>query len=145
METTASQRRRHRDARRLAQVDAGDLVVASAAGVGVHVLPVRRHHGEHHDGDGDRDLPAEGVRRDPGDREHDEDLVGRVGDRGERVAREDRERDALGQQRLPELAAAQLATQEDPLRDISEAHSVEARARRTAADAHRLVFVPCTS
>ncbi len=74
----------------LAEVDLGDLVVAAAAGVGVHVLAVRRHHGQHHHGDGQADLPAVDVRRGARDREHDEDLVRRVGHRGQRVAGEDR-------------------------------------------------------
>jgi len=111
-----------RDAGSLAYVDGRDLVVAAAAGVGVHVLPVRRDYGEHHQRDEQADLPAERVGRDARRRQHDEDLVGRVGDRGERVAGEDRQRDPLGQQRLTELGAAQLSSQQDPLRDVADTH-----------------------
>ena len=39
------QRAGHGQPGRLAEVDGGDLVVAAAAGVGVHVLPVGRDHG----------------------------------------------------------------------------------------------------
>ena len=71
----------------------------------MHVLAVRRHHGEHHQGDREGDLPRPQVRRRAaGHRQHDEDLVGGVGDRRERVAGENRQRDALRQQRLARAA-----------------------------------------
>ncbi len=117
------QRGGHRHPGPLAEVDLGDLVVTAAAGVGVHVLPVGGHHREHHDRDGDVDPPAEDVRRGAGHREHDEDLVRCVGHRRQRVAREDGQRDALRQQRVSQLGAAQLAAEQDPLRDISDAHT----------------------
>ena len=87
---------RHGHPRPAAEVDGGHLVVATAGGVGVHGLPVRRDHGQHHHGDGERDLPGPGVGGDAGHAQHDEDLVRRVGDRGERVAGEDRQGDPLG-------------------------------------------------
>ena len=93
----------HGHARGLAQVDRGHLVVAPAARVGVDVLTVRRHHGEHHHADRDPDLPGPGVRRGAGHRQHDEDLVRGVGDRRQRVTGEDRQRDPLGKQRLAQL------------------------------------------
>ena len=58
----------------------------------------------------------------PGQRQHDEDLVGGVGDRRERVAGEDRQGDPLGQQRLAQLGAAQLAPEQDPLGDVADTH-----------------------
>ena len=87
------QRGTDRDAGGLAEVDGRDLVVATAARVGVHVLAVRRDDGQHHDRDRDADLPRPDVGGGAGQRQHDEDLVGGVGDRRERVAGEDRERD----------------------------------------------------
>ena len=88
----------------------------------MHVLPVRRHHDRHHQGDGDADLPRPDVRRRARQRQHDEDLVGGVGDRREGVAGEDREGDALGQQRLAQLGAAELPAEQDPLGDVSDTH-----------------------
>ena len=108
------------------QVDRGDLVVATAGGVGMHGLAIARHDGEHHQRDGDADLPRPDIGRCAGDGQHDEDLVRCVGHRRQRVAGEDREGDALGQQGLPQLAAPQLATQEDSLGDIADTHRREA-------------------
>ncbi|GAA3411091.1 hypothetical protein GCM10018952_18340 [Streptosporangium vulgare] len=90
-----------------AEVDGGDLVVAAPAGVGVHVLPVRRHDGEHHHDDGDGDPGAEVVEGDPREGEDDEDLLRGVGHGREGVTREDGQRDALGEQLLVQLRAAQ--------------------------------------
>ena len=59
-----------------AEVGRRDLVVASTALVGLHVLPVREHHHGHDGDDGDRDLPGVRVRRQPGQGQHQEDLVG---------------------------------------------------------------------
>ena len=47
--------------------------------------------------------------------EGEEDLVRGVGDRGQRVAGEDRQRDPLGQQRLAQLVAAHRTADEQPL------------------------------
>ncbi len=116
------QRARDRHARPPAQVDGRDLVVAPAARVGVDVLAVRRDHGRHHQGDGDRDLPGPRVGAGPREGQHDEDLVGGVGHRRERVAGEDRERDPLGQERLAQLGATELASQQDPLGDVPNSH-----------------------
>ena len=88
----------------------------------MHVLPVGGDHGQHHQGDGQPDLPAEGVGRHARDRQHDEDLVGRVGHGGQGVAGEDRQRDPLREQRLAQLGAPQLAAQQDPLGDIADTH-----------------------
>ncbi len=113
---------RHRDAGGATEVGGRDLVVATAGGIGVDRLPVGRDHGQHHQGDRETDLPRPDVRRGTGDREHDEDLVRRVGDRRQRVAGEHREGDLLGKQRLAELRATELATQQDPLRDVADTH-----------------------
>ena len=48
-----------------------------------------------------------------------EDLVGGVGDRRQRVAGEHRQRDALREQRLPELVAAQRSADEEALEHYS--------------------------
>jgi hypothetical protein len=45
--------------------------------------------------------------REPAEPEHEHDLLGRVGDRGERVGAEHRQREPLRQQRLVEAVAAQ--------------------------------------
>ena len=110
------QRARHGEPRLGSEVDGRNLVVAATRGVGVHVLAVRRDHDDHDEHDRDRDAPAVGGDERPaGETEHEHDLVGRVGHRRERVAREDREREPLGQKGLPELVAAHRATEEEAL------------------------------
>ena len=74
---------------------------------------------EHHDGDREADLPGEGVRRQPGHRQGDEDLVRGVGDGRERVAGEDRQGDPLGQQRVAELVVGEGLPDEQPLENSS--------------------------
>jgi hypothetical protein len=88
----------------------------------VDVLPVGRDDDEHHDRDEDRDLPGEGIRREPGERQRDQDLVGGVGHRGECVGGEDRQRDALGEQRLAQLRARELAADQHALAQLRDAH-----------------------
>jgi hypothetical protein len=85
----------------------------------VHVLPVGQHHHDQDHRDGERDLPGDGQRRQPGDREGQEDLVRGVRDRRQRVAGEHREGDALGQQGLTQLGAAQFAPEQQPFADIA--------------------------
>ena len=53
------QRAGHGQAGGRAEVDGGDLVVAAAGRVGVHVLPVGRDHHEHDHRDGEADLPGD--------------------------------------------------------------------------------------
>jgi len=112
------QRRRHRQAVGRAEVDRGHLVVSAAARVGVHVLAVGGDDGQHHEDDDQADLPAERVGGQSGQRQGQEDLVRGVRDRRERVAGEDRQGDALGQQRLAELVAAQCPADDEPLEDV---------------------------
>jgi hypothetical protein len=86
----------------------------------VHVLAVGRDDDDHDEDDGDRDLPA--VRH--GERatrqaEHEHDLVRCVGHGRERVTREDRQREPLGQECLAELVAAHRATDEEALEQRS--------------------------
>jgi len=69
---------------------------------------------------------ATAVRGESGRREHQEDLVRRVGDRGERVAGEDGQGDLLRQEGLPLLAAPQLAADDQPFRDIGHLHDARA-------------------
>jgi hypothetical protein len=54
---------------------------------------------------------------------HQEDLVRRVGDAGQRVAGEDGQRHPFRQQRLVQLSALQLATDQQTLTEISKAHA----------------------
>ena len=108
-----------------ADVGVGHLVVATTGGIGVDVLPIGHDDDEHHDGDGQADLPREGVGRQSGDREGDEDFVGRVGDRRQRVARKHRQGDLLRQQGLAEAVAAHGPTQDDALDDAPARTHVE--------------------
>ena len=84
----------------------------------MHVLPVGRDDDEHDQRDGDADLPREGVGREPGDAQREEDLVRRIGHRRESVAGEHRKRDPFGQQRLVQAVAAHGAAEQQPLERI---------------------------
>ncbi len=105
----------HGQAGARAEVDRGDLVVAPARRIGPHVLAVARHHGQQHDHDRQPDPRGVRVGRHPGDRQRQEDLLGRVGDRRHRVGGEDRQRDALGQQVVGQPVAALRPADQDAL------------------------------
>ena len=98
------QRAGHRQPRGRPEVRGHDLVVAAAGRVGVHVLPVAGDHDEHHDGDRETDPRRHRVRRQTRHRQHQEDLLRRVGDRRHRVGGEHGQRDPLGQQRVPSVS-----------------------------------------
>jgi hypothetical protein len=98
----------------MAEVDRDDLVVAAAARIGVDVLAVGRDDHQHHRGDDQADLPGEGVGREPGDAQGQEDLVRCVGHRGQRVTGEHRQRDPLRQQGLAQPVAAHRPADEQP-------------------------------
>ncbi len=117
-------------ARLRAQVGGGDLVVAAAGGVGVHVLPVGGDDGEHQHHDRDRDPRAEVVGRDARDRQDQQHLARCVGHGGQRVGGEDGQREALGEQRLPQLVAAQRPADQNPFRQVGQfGHPVMLRDR----------------
>jgi hypothetical protein len=69
----------HADAR--AEVGGGDLVVAAAGGVRVHVLPVGRDDHEHEQPDRERDPRRVGDVGQPAGRENEQDFLRRVSDR----------------------------------------------------------------
>ena len=84
------------------------------------------------------------VRRRAREREHDEDLVRGVGDRREGVAGEDGEGDALGEKRLAQLGAAQLAAEQDPLGDVADAHERGDRRHERTSTVHvHVVIMGC--
>ena len=58
----------------------------------------------------------------PGKRKHQEDLVGRVGHRRQRVAGEDGKRDALREKSLAELRAAKFAADQRSFGRLDDAH-----------------------
>ena len=109
------QGRADRQARTGAQIDGGDLVVASSRRVGTDVLPVtgdddhqdRRHRQSHPRGE--REC------RDPGDGEHEEDLLRGVGHRGQRVGREHRQRDPFAEAGGTDGVAARGTPHEETL------------------------------
>jgi hypothetical protein len=109
------QRGRADEARQLAEVLLRDDVRAAARLVRPHGLPV----GEDDDREqpGDRERKREDDVRRGGGRgdEHDECRLGRVRHRGQRVGREDRQRERLRQQRLVQLARRHRAADDDPL------------------------------
>ena len=122
-------RDRHRDGQRVVdqqgaghgqagvapEVDRRDLVVTPTRRVGVHVLPVARDHREQHDDDREPDPRRERVRRHPGHRQREEDLLRCIGHRRHGVRGEDRKRDPLRQQGVGEPVAALRAPDQDAL------------------------------
>lgn len=101
-----------------AEVLGGDLEVAAAALVGPDVLPVGGDDGEedHHDGRGHPRGVL--VHDEPFGPEGQQDLLGRVRHRRQRVAGEHGQRDALGEKLLVLLGAAQSASQKHPLHKV---------------------------
>ena len=114
------QRAGHGDAGVGAEVRRRDLVVAAARRVGVHVLPVRRDDDEHHEDDGEPDPRRDHQGGRPGEREGQQDLVGRVRDRRERVRREHGQRDALGDEGVAEPVAADGTSEQQAFGGIRE-------------------------
>ena len=112
-----------------AEVGGGDLVVAAAAGVGVHVLPVGGDDREHQHDDRDRDPGAEVVGRHARDGQDQQHLARRVGHGGQRVGGEDGQRDALGEERLPQPVAAQRPPDQDPFGHVGQFGHAEDRKR----------------
>jgi hypothetical protein len=110
----------HRDPRLGPQVDRGDLVITTPGGVGVHVLPVGRDHDQHHERDPETDERRGHVRRRARQGKGQEHLVRGVGHRRQRVGGEHRQRDPLGQQRLPEALAVNGAADQEALERIGE-------------------------
>ena len=93
------------------------LVVAAAGRVGTHQLPVGRDdRGHQHDDRGRHPRRQVQVGR-AADRQHEQDLLRRVGDARQRVAGEDRQRQAFGQQRVPGPIRAHRAADDQSLED----------------------------
>ena len=113
---------RDEDAGALPEIGGHYLVVATTRWVGVHVLPVRRHHheeDEHDECGGQRGPLQEG---DAAEAEHQQDFLRRVGVRGERVGCEDRERQPLREQRLGELITLHRSAEQDALQPVPYLH-----------------------
>ena len=94
----------------------------------MHGLAVRQNHQQHDHGHSQRDLPGEGHTGDSGQGEGQQDLVRGIGNRAQRVGREHRKGDPLGEQSLTQLGTGQLASDQYPLEDIACSHGVEAYA-----------------
>jgi len=97
-------------ARTPSEVPADDFVGSAAARVGVDHLTIGEHHDDHqeHHGKGDPRGQVQ-VGQSP-EGQHLEDLLGGVGDRGQRVGGEDGQGDPLGQQGLAQIVAAHRAS-----------------------------------
>ena len=104
------QRRAGDEARQRAEVVLGDDVGAAARLVRLDRLRVRDRDDREQRGDRDRDRQDQVERRRAGGEQHDHPGLGRVRDRGERVGREDRERQELREERLLHLAGRHRAT-----------------------------------
>ncbi len=108
------QRAGHRQAGCRPEVGGHHLVVTTAGRVGVHVLAVAGDHDEHDGGHRQPDPGRKGIRRQPGHRQHQEDLLGCVGGGRQRIGGEHRQRYPLRQQRVTELVAAERSTEDQP-------------------------------
>ncbi len=115
------------------EVGGGHLVVAAAARVGVHVLPVGGDDREHQDDDRERDPGAEVVGRQTGYGEDEQHLAGCVRHRGQRVGGEDGEGDPLREEGLAELVAAQGPPDQDPFGHVGQFGHGEDRKRSKRA------------
>ena len=123
---------------RLAQVDGGDLVVAAAGGVGVHVLPVGRHNRQQHQHDGQAHPGRERHRRNTGQGQGQQDFIRRIRHRGQCVGGKNRQRDAFGQQRMGELVVAEGTPHKDSLERVEEVqHAGNASTTRAAGPMSR--------
>ena len=139
-EDVVDEQRRARDERRvLAEVLAADDVGAAAARVREDRLPVRRRDDREQERDRDRDRdklrePEREARRP--DRDDEEDLLGRVRGRRDRVGREDRERDRLGDALVFLLGRRQRPADEESLQRVE--HVLPSRdLRETVGACHR--------
>jgi hypothetical protein len=101
------QRAGRRQAGRAAEVDAGDGVGTAPVRKGPAGLPIGRDDHHQQDRDHHRHVPGEVEGGQATQAQDEQDLLGGVRDRGQRVAAEHRHRQPLGQQGLRELAAAQ--------------------------------------
>ena len=108
------QRTGHRQPGGGPQVSGDHLVITAAGGIGVHVLPVGGHHHEHHERHRHTDPGRHRVGRQTCDRQHQEDLLGGVGHRRHGVGGEHRQGDALGQQGVGQLVAAERLPDQYP-------------------------------
>ena len=104
----------------LAEVLAGDLVVAAARRVGLDQLAVREHDDEQQHDDRERDPRPEGEEPEPADQQDHQQLLRRVRHRGERVAREDRQREVLGEQLPLELVGGERIADQPVLGCVRE-------------------------
>ena len=101
------QRRRRDEAGRGPEVRAGDEVGAAAAGVGGDRLPIGDAHQQQQGEDGEGDRHERGEPRRPAEDEDDQRRLGAIGDGGERVRGEDRERPPLRQSLVHRLLAGE--------------------------------------
>ena len=122
-----------------------DLVVAAAGRVGAHQLPVGQHDRAHQHDDGHRDPRREVEEGSAADGQDEQDLLRGVRDARQRVAGEDRQRQALGEQRVPGLLGRHRAADDQPLEHARQQEPRRRRirsCRRRGAHAERLTVRP---
>jgi len=86
----------------------------------VHVLAVGGDDGPEHHDDGERDPRGDGHGGQPGEGQGQEDLVRGVGDGGQRVGREHRERDPLREQGVAQHLGPHRPPDEEPFRGVGD-------------------------
>src|SRR2546427_585041 len=106
-----------------AQVVLADDVRAAPLGVRVDRLPVGAHDDRNQDRDGDGDGERVAQRDAPGENQDQEDFLGRVRHRGERVGGEDGERRGLAEALVPLLRGRERGADGEPLQTV-QAHRV---------------------
>ena len=99
----------------LAQILAGDLVIAPATGVRLDQQAVGDDDHHHQQHDRRRDEGGEGQERQPADEQDQQELLRGVRHRGERVAGEDRKCQVLGEQLSLELVGGERVSDEPAL------------------------------
>ena len=129
------QERGRRDERRVtAQVRLADGIGTAAVGVRVAGLPVAQRHeaqqADDHEGDPRRGQDHRGAT----EGEHEEDLLGRIGVRRDRVGAVDGQCETLRQQRLRHLVRAHRVADEQPLRRPESRICHDPTQRRLCAD-----------
>ena len=108
----------HDEAGLLAEVAVRHLVVAAARRVGADQLAVGRDDRDEQHDDRDRDPRREAQEGEPADHEDHEQLLRRVRHGGERVAREDREREVLREELPLEVLGGQRVADDPVLRRL---------------------------
>jgi hypothetical protein len=108
------ERRRDDDSGNLAEVRAGDLVVAAAGRIGADELTIAEHDDDEQDDDERGDERGESEKREAAGQQDHHELLRRIRHRAERVRREDGQSAALREELLGTLVGGDRLAQKKP-------------------------------